>query len=518
MPSELVDSDHEVSGNPMALTAPRARRSPARVRAAPHAGILIESMRDVGYTLGSALADVIDNSITAGARKVRIFAETADAAARIAVLDDGRGMTADELMDAMRLGSRSPLESRDGNDLGRFGLGMKTASFSQCRRLTVMTRREGRTSVARWDLDTVLKTDDWLVEIPADDEAIPWSEDLQSDGTMVLWERLDRLVDPHGVGQADLVRRLDEAAGHLELVFHRFLTGERGLRRVAISLNSRSLVPVDPFHSDHPATIAGPPETIRVGRQNVTIQTFTLPHHKKVSPEEWERFAGPGGYVRNQGFYVYRARRLIIHGTWFGLARQMELTKLARVRIDMPNALDSEWKVDIKKASAQPPPQVRQRLRQLIETIGANSKNVYTRRGRRLADSRLPVWQRVQNKNQISYRVNSEHPVIADFSARLPEALKPALTDVLEVVSSAIPMDAIFADISGQPESVGGAELSQEALERAVRTTYQHLRREGMATEMIAEMLQATEPFRSSWPAAAAIISKLESANGVSGD
>src|SRR5258706_40728 len=200
MQSEPVDSDHDQSGNPMALTAPRGRRSAVRVRAAPHAAILIESMRDVGYTLGSALADVIDNSITAGARKVRIFAETADAAARIVVLDDGRGMTADELMDAMRLGSRSPLESRDGDDLGRFGLGMKTASFSQCRKLTVMTRREGHTSVARWDLDTVLKTDDWLVEIPANDEAIPWSEDLQSDGTMVLWERLDRLVDSHGVG------------------------------------------------------------------------------------------------------------------------------------------------------------------------------------------------------------------------------------------------------------------------------------------------------------------------------
>jgi len=468
-------------------------------------------MRDVGYTLGSALADVIDNSITARARKVRILAETTDADARIAVLDDGRGMTADELMDAMRLGSRSPLESRDGDDLGRFGLGMKTASFSQCRRLTVVTRQAGRTSVARWDLDMVLKTDDWLVEIPADDETIPWSEDLESDGTMVLWERLDRLVGPHGEGQDDLVRRLDEAARHLEMVFHRFLSGERGLRRVSLSLNNRSLVPFDPFHSDHPATIAGPPETIRVGRQNVTIQTFTLPHHKKVSPEEWERFAGPGGYVRNQGFYVYRARRLIIYGTWFGLARQMELTKLARVRIDMPNSLDSDWKVDIKKASAQPPPHIRQRLRQLIETIGANSKNVYTRRGRRLADSRLPVWQRVQDKNQISYRVNSEHPMIADFAGGLPGALKAAFSEVLEIVSSAMPMDAIFADVSGHPESVGGAELSEAALEHAVRTTYQHLRREGMTTELIADMLQATEPFRSSWHAAEAIISKLES-------
>ena len=100
----------------------------------------------------------------------------------------------------------------------------------------------------------------------------------------------------------------------------------------------------------------------------------------------------------------------------------MELTKLARVRIDIPTGLDSEWKIDIKKASAQLPPQVRDRLRRLIETIGATSKRVYTARGRRLVtDNPLPVWQRLQDKNQIRYSINLEHPVIASYCDRLPE-------------------------------------------------------------------------------------------------
>jgi hypothetical protein len=129
----------------------------------------------------------------------------------------------------------------------------------------------------------------------------------------------------------------------------------------------------------------------------VKVQAYTLPHHKK-DPEGWERHAGKAGYLKNQGFYVYRGKRLIIHGTWFGLARQTELTKLARVRIDMPNEMDAEWKIDVKKASAQPPYHIRERLKRIIETLGASSRRVYTARGRRLtADSQLPVWQRIQD-------------------------------------------------------------------------------------------------------------------------
>ena len=123
---------------------------------------------------------------------------------------------------------------------------------------------------------------------------------------------------------------------------------------MAIALNDRPLEPYDPFHSRHPATVIGPLEHIKLGRLTVSVQCFTLPHHRKVTPAEWDRYAARAGYLKNQGFYVYRGKRLIIYGTWFGLARQMELTKLARVRIDIPNRLDAAWKIDVKKASAHP--------------------------------------------------------------------------------------------------------------------------------------------------------------------
>ena len=475
-----------------------------RVAASPDAAVLIESMRDVGYTLDTALADIVDNSIAAGATSVWILADTTSTKPSIGIVDDGSGMRAEELLEAMRLGNRSPLDERATGDLGRFGLGLKTASFSQCRRLTVVSRKDGITSSARWDLDTVRSMHEWLVEIPEDPSTLPWADHLGERGTLVLWEELDRLLlgESNPGGERRLVQRLDEAATELGLVFHRFLSGERGLRRLTISLNGRPLPAFDPFHTQHAATMAGPVEVIKIGQHKVTIQAFTLPHHQKVTPAEWERYGGREGYLRSQGFYVYRARRLIIHGTWFGLARQMELTKLARVRIDIPTGLDSQWKIDIKKASAQLPPQVRDRLRRLIETIGATSKRVYTARGRRLVtDNPLPVWHRVQNKNEIQYSINLEHPVITSYCDRLPEDLRRGFLRVIEMLGASLPIDALFADTSSDPEHVAPAPMSADALDHAIMTTVEHLRKLGFTEADISSILQSTEPFRSQWHA-----------------
>ena len=467
---------------------------------APHASMLIESMRDIGYSLETALADIIDNSITAKAHSIRLLADTASSHPSLAILDDGEGMSEDELLAAMRPGSRNPLETRDKEDLGRFGLGLKTASFSQCRKLTVASRKAGATSCARWDLDKVALSNQWLVELLDDTTSVPWIDELGSTGTLVVWETLDRLVESDAQdARSAFVSRIDDASEHLELVFHRFLTGERGIRKIALELNGRLLEPFDPFHTSHPATQAGPVEKIKSGGQEVEVQAFTLPHHKK-DPEGWERYAGRAGYLKNQGFYVYRGKRLIIHGTWFGLARQKELTKLARVRIDMPNGMDADWKIDVKKASAQPPYHVRERLRRLIETIGATSRRVYTERGRRLvSDSRLPVWQRRQQGNEITYCLNPDHPAFVAFREQLPENLRTGFARVLEIAASSMPVDALFADISANPSQVSGARLVDDTLKHLVETTFSALISSGVNPDDASYMMSFTDPFRENW-------------------
>lgn len=472
------------------------------VDASPRASVLIEGMRDIGYSLETALADLIDNSIAARATTIQLFADIDDQDVKIAIIDDGIGMTEEELKEAMRPGSRSPMAVRAQSDLGRFGLGLKTASFSQCRRLTVVTKHEGVTSAAIWDLDLVARTDKWCVEVPECLSALPWIEALGNQGTLVIWENLDRLVETSKTRnlQDDLVRRLDESRIHLELVFHRFLSGEPGLRKVKMTLNNRPLEPFDPFHSTHPATIHGPEERIKVAEKEIIVKPFTLPHHKKVSPADWDRYAGREGYLKNQGFYVYREKRLIIHGTWFGLMRQQELSKLARVRIDMSNSLDAEWKIDVRKSSAQPPFKVRERLKRIIEQIGANSKRVYTARGRKLtADSRLPFWNRIQDKNEIFYRINSEHPVISDFLDRLPIELKPEFTRIMKLTGSTLPLDALLADLGGIPENVRGESITTEELKHSLLTVVGKLRDSGLSLDDITEMLRLSEPFRSNW-------------------
>lgn len=469
----------------------------------PHASMLIESMRDIGYSLETALADIIDNSITAKARSIRLLADTTSAQPSLAIVDDGEGMSEDELLAAMRPGSRNPLDTRDKEDLGRFGLGLKTASFSQCRKLTVASRKGGVTSCARWDLDKVAQTNQWLVELLDEPSSVPWIGELGTSGTLVVWETLDRLVEGDASdARSAFVSRIDDASEHLELVFHRFLAGERGIKKIALELNGRALEPFDPFHSTHPATQAGPVEKIKSGGQEVEVQAFTLPHHKK-DPEGWERYAGKAGYLKNQGFYVYRGKRLIIHGTWFGLARQKELTKLARVRIDMPNGMDAEWKIDVKKASAQPPYHVRERLRRIIETIGATSRRVYTARGRRLAsDSRLPVWQRRQHGNEISYCLNPDHPAFVDFKTQLPDDLKTGFERILEIAASSMPVDALFADISASPSHVSGAQLAEDTLKHLVETTFSALTSSGVNPDDALEMMRVTDPFRENWETA----------------
>lgn len=476
---------------------PEARRA----ELAPKASVLIESMRDIGYSLSTALADIIDNSLTAGARSIELLVDVEGADSAIGLLDDGHGMRESELLEAMRPGSRSPLAKRDQSDLGRFGLGLKTASFSQCRRLTVVSRRDGVLSAAIWDLDDVARTDSWYVEVVGEPRRLKWADRLSHDGTLVIWEKLDRLVGgSHDEGQRHLVDQVDEAATHIELVFHRFLAGESSQSRIRISLNGTPLVPRDPFHTQHPATQIGPLEVLALGNSRLTIQAFTLPHHSNLSADDWRRYGGPEGYIRNQGFYLYRERRLIVHGTWFGLAQQKELTKLARVRIDMSNDMDPLWQIDVKKASARPPAPVRKRLRQLIEQIGAASKRTYTRRGARLtSEDRLPVWVRNQDKGSINYSLNHEHPILTRFRDGLSPDQSRDFRQLLKVVESCIPIDALFADISATPQDVRARAMDAEAQEEVVCETYRTLTSGGISPHDAELMMSSAEPFRSNW-------------------
>lgn len=468
----------------------------------PRAGVLIEAMRDIGYSLEAAVADIIDNSITAGARNISIRAGWKDGAPWLAVVDDGTGMTRDRLIEAMRPGSRSPMESRASEDLGRFGLGLKTASFSQCRQLTVISRCEDRTHAMCWDLDRVRDADEWcLLELDAEEmDACPIIQELGEKGTAVFWNGLDRLdIEGHSRPAQDLLNeRLDAVRRHVALVFHRFLSPDPGRTKIIISMNRTPITAFDPFNSRSLATQHLDEEELEIDGQTVRIQPYILPHHSKVDASEYDHHAGEEGYLRNQGFYIYRNRRLIIHGTWFRMRRQEELTKLARVRVDIPNTLDHLWTIDVRKSRANPPEAVRQLLRRVLDRILDAAKRPYTHRGTVIASrSSMPVWQRRAQHGCISYEINREHPLIGQFRADLDSGQRRTLDAIIDMISSSFPSAMYYNDAAASASQLAAPELEGGQLERLAGMLFGALRESGLSNDQIRQEMVRVEPFAS---------------------
>ena len=431
-------------------------------------------MRAIGYDAASAIADLIDNSITAHAARVQILFEPGTPRS-VALLDDGDGMDADRLLDAMRHGSRSPNDERAPDDLGRFGLGLKTASMSQCRRMTVLSRRDGHTCGMVWDLDDVAEAGDWLVgELdPHDLAAIPFVRSLldQDSGTLVVWEKLDRLAagDP-GDGSV-LSDRMGHVVDHLALVFHRYLTGRPP--QLSVLVNHVPVAALDPFLEDE-GTIAGPEEGMIIEGYRVAVRAFTLPHISRLTRAQIDKAGGEQGLRRRQGFYVYRNRRLIVWGTWFRLFRQEELTKLTRVRVDVPNALDHLWSLDIKKSAASPPAVIRDRLRGLLPTMARPSRVAHQYRGRTAGTGPLqPIWQRVEDRDGVRYQIDPEHPVVAALRASVDIGALAELDNVLRAVSTSLPVEALYNDRAneriGHKRNDGANRGVEEHLEELAR-------------------------------------------------
>lgn len=426
----------------------------------PRASSLTESMRDIGYSLETAVADIIDNSIAAHAAEVSIRFDFESSSPRLCIIDDGQGMTSSELIDAMRHGSKHPREARAADDLGRFGLGLKTASFSQCRRLTVVSSQNKKLAAATWDLDTVSEKDEWVLGIlePAEIAALPYISELGATGTMVLWEKLDRLCDNATPSKELLYEKIELVDRHLALVFHRFLSGDVKGSKLGITMNGHAIEAFDPFCLSNKATQLLPEEICRVRGREVRIQPYILPHHSKLSPREHDYYQTRSEFVSNQGVYVYRNNRLMAWGNWFRLVPKGEATKLARVRIDFPNALDELWTIDIKKSRAYPPQQVKDTLRQVLNRIVEQSTRVHTGRGKKLFDENPePCWTRYAEHGGVHYSVNKDHPVIASFQQMLEPDQQRLFQEVMAVVEDSIPVEAIYSDYSMTPKSFDDA-------------------------------------------------------------
>jgi hypothetical protein len=453
-------------------------------------------MRSVGYNVESAVADVIDNSVAAQADTVDILVSDSGPF-QMAILDNGTGMSRDQAIAAMTLAAISPTAERAPGDLGRFGLGLKTASLSQCRTLTVITKNTDYTTALRWSLDHVISTGDWsLLELEEDDyhALLGWDQlDAFPHGTLVHWGDLDQLEITEGETQDDLDRVAVRVRDHVALVFHLF-NGNDSVRKVDMTMNGSPIARMDPFMSRRSS--ASPWESIEVEGQSVKLVAYTLPYLSRLSTADRERALQLGGLRETQGFYVYRGHRLVIWGNWFRVMPRSEMAKLTRVRVDIPNTLDHLWALDVKKSHAEPPPLVRRRLSELAKRMMEPSQRVQQFRGRKVDQPTgiTHMWQPIVNGDQFHYTINPEHPTITTFVDGLGSALQTEFARVLEDIQSTFPVVDAHNRLSG--DSVPSDPDDEDLVQRA--TSAWSLARElGLDREAFITAIAHSEPYSS---------------------
>jgi hypothetical protein len=431
--------------------------------AAPYAAALVESLRAFGYELPTALADLVDNSITAGAKNIWLDFHWDGENSVIAVSDDGDGMSEKQLVAAMRPGSQNPLTPRASHDLGRFGLGLKTASFSQCRRVTVRSAVHGGEPATRcWSLDHIARVNEWQLLRSGDAAAESHFRRLDAlpNGTAVVWQSIDRLVAGQRTDSAreqqHFLHRADAVRHHLAMVFHQLMTGPRGVNLI---LNDRRIEPWDPFLASEPATQVLPITRLKLRGEVVEVEPFVLPHHSKLTNPKHGSASGPRGWNAHQGFYIYRNHRLLVPGDWlgFGWAKE-EHYKLARIRVEVPNTLDHDWSIDVTKSRALPPVALRNELRAIGERTRSDAKRVYSHRGAKLTPKsdaeRVLLWEPTAKHDKMFYRLNRQHPLLKQALAATTN--RSALNAFIRLVEETVPFPHIAIENSEKPNSLPG--------------------------------------------------------------
>ena len=297
---------------------------------------LLLGLRAIGYSFSTAVADIIDNSVSAEATEIKIFSDPLADDPFFCILDNGYGMSTKELDNAMQFGSNREDKVECEYELGRFGLGLKSASLSQCKKFIVISKKYGKIRAMAFDLDLI---DDklLLLQIEQDEiELLPHINDLKNyeTGTLVIWEKFDKIEGHAKDFEASFRESVSQSKKHVEFVFHRFYN------QIKIYFNEKRIERRDPFLTDSLGRQqTGRKSNIDVDGSTITIIPYTLPFANTLTTEEKALLGNPKSIFDEQGFYLYRNKRLISWGSWMRMGIRSELNKLARIQVDIPEFL-----------------------------------------------------------------------------------------------------------------------------------------------------------------------------------
>lgn len=466
--------------------------------AKPNPKSTINSYRSFGYNLATAISDIIDNSISANANEIRLEYKWNGLDSFISICDNGIGMNKDELVLAMTPGSKDPEEERSEKDLGRFGMGLKTASFSQCKRLTCVTKKDSYATIKRcWDIDYINAENEWQLLDYVSDNSFLEKIEKQKSGTLVLWEKLDRIVGNAEISNESVknafYQEMVNVKEHLSLVFHKFIES----KRIKIFFQNEEIQPYNPFLLNlNPKPEMGQPEIFG----NVEITYFILPHMSEIRKTEYENSGGSLGWFNAQGFYIYRGDRLLVAGNWLGLEKKRDYSKLARIAVNFTNANDFNWHLDIKKSTANPPIEIRKELSRIAKIAIMKSAKIYNWRGQKTVSengntNHEPLWTDEKTREGIKkYKINRKHPIIKSLleeSNRLAgKALKLLEDNVpIELILSNQNEDPAFHELEKQTE-----KPSDDLINLAVEL-YKINVSQGVPKELAQQQIMSAVPF-----------------------
>ncbi|MGD7045653.1 ATP-binding protein [Jeotgalibacillus proteolyticus] len=413
----------------------------------PSAGPVINALRALGYNSKTALADIVDNSIDAQASSVELNFKYNYGNGYIQILDNGHGMNSEEIQTAMSIGSKDPRNQRKNKELGRFGMGLKTAAFSLGKRLSVISKQDGHFVERCWDLDHVSATNSWELFTAIPEEVKRHMSSIESNsGTIVFIDKLDRFMrtGKNPILEDSFYKKIDRIYKHLAFVFHSLISDS-----LNISINGTLIEGWNPFLTDHDYTNPLRPRALRDTAGLVKVSTYVLPHASYLNQTEYQNAGGLKGWNDHQGFYVYRENRLLHFGNWLDLFPKDQASQLARVRIDITNKSDDLWQVDIKKSTVNPPDFIKNQLKIIAKEAREYSKQVFYFRtqsssGDTNIRSNVNTWRQEDIEDGSSFKLNRSHPLLQKIMRNVPDETLKDLKMFLKLVELGSPANIVI--------------------------------------------------------------------------
>ena len=429
----------------------------------PGYGALL-GLRDFGYSFKEAIADVVDNSIDAHASKIELYATPNTGDPEIYIIDNGLGMTNQDIKNALEFGQGKREEGEEEEQLphGKYGFGLKTASLSQCAKITVISKK---TKLYAWQLDLEFckkKNGIYINSLPETEiKKYQHLDKIEESGTIVVWQNFDRFKEKHQV-----VKSIDdhfnaevfEFANHLSLILHRFITGEQGIKKLNLLINNRQIEAFDPFFDNNKATQKKALEVVGRGKEAIKIIPYIIPDYPKIKKSEYNTYKNFNDFKKDQGLYVYRNKRLIKWGSWFGLHNKEEQSKLARIKIDFKSSEynDKVWGITVEKTKVVLPPNIKKRLKELISLLTQPSKNIIRGKGKEitLKNSEDHIWKKYTKNQKISYEINKDNLYFKKILNKLDPEDKKIFNLLKIMIESDLPKDSIYRDVASQPHEI----------------------------------------------------------------